>query len=469
MQTATKPRKTIAEEVCPSDLTLSALTKSQSRLGSTSGQPRSDLSDPEPSRGKPNQTEANRTLNKKVFSCVHKRSTNVPRHPRSRARPLGLRLGLFQPLAFSLHTSFSPAHLRPLATTYDEIRPFTTTNRPYTPPAGKAVSGRTNSTTTSYSRLGGVADDSSRTTDFCSPTTDRLPSHAYNPRALLYSRAAHPVANLRLMETLPPILSQIPPVQDALVSVDGLTKLYGDFPAVTDLSFAVRPGEVIGLVGPNGAGKTSTLRCLAGIIPPSRGAIRICGFDMATQAIDAKKRLAFFSDEPRLFDYLTVKQHLTFTARIYNVRNYEPLAQSLLEELEIADKRDKLPSELSRGMKQKLMIACGLLHAPQVIFFDEPLTGLDPIGIRRMKDSILKRAREGAAIMISSHLLHLLEEVCSHVLILKNGRKIVDGSLAEVRARFSELPEGANLEDVFFRVTEEGRDSSVAPSAGGTP
>jgi ABC-2 type transport system ATP-binding protein len=263
------------------------------------------------------------------------------------------------------------------------------------------------------------------------------------------------VANLRGMETLPPVLSQIPPVQDALVSIDGLTKVYGDFPAVTDLSFAVRPGEVIGLVGPNGAGKTTSLRCLAGIIPPSRGTIRICGFDMATQPIEAKKRLAFFSDEPRLFDYLTVEQHLAFTARIYNVRDYEPLGRALLEELEIADKRDKLPSELSRGMKQKLMIACGLLHAPQVIFFDEPLTGLDPIGIRRMKDSILKRARNGAAILISSHLLHLLEEVCSHVLILKNGRKIVDGSLADVRKRFSELPEGANLEEVFFRVTEE--------------
>ncbi|MGZ4961535.1 MAG: ABC transporter ATP-binding protein [Limisphaerales bacterium] len=269
------------------------------------------------------------------------------------------------------------------------------------------------------------------------------------------------------METLPPILSHIPPVQDALVAVDGLTKLYGDFPAVTDLSFAVRPGEVIGLVGPNGAGKTTSMRCLAGIIPPSRGTVRICGFDMATQPIEAKKRLAFFSDEPRLFDYLTVNQHLAFTARIYNVRNYEPLAHSLLEELEIADKRDKLPSELSRGMKQKLMIACGLLHAPQVIFFDEPLTGLDPLGIRRMKDSILKRAREGAAILISSHLLHLLEEVCSHVLILKNGRKIVDGSLAEVRARFSELPEGANLEDVFFRVTEEGADGRAALSEKG--
>ena len=208
----------------------------------------------------------------------------------------------------------------------------------------------------------------------------------------------------------------------------GLTKLYGDFPAVTDLSFSVRPGEVIGLVGPNGAGKTTTLRCLAGIIPATRGAVRICGRDLARQPIEAKRRLAFFSDEPRLFDYLTVDQHLNFTARIYGVANYQEIARPLLEELEMADKTDKLPGELSRGMKQKLAIACGLLHSPEVIFFDEPLTGLDPIGIRRMKDSILKRGRAGAAILISSHLLHLLEEVCSHVLILKNGRKIIDGT-----------------------------------------
>jgi ABC-2 type transport system ATP-binding protein len=110
-------------------------------------------------------------------------------------------------------------------------------------------------------------------------------------------------------------------------------------------------------------------------------------------------------------------------------------------------------------MKQKLVIACGLLHSPEVIFFDEPLTGLDPIGIRRMKDSILKRARAGAAILISSHLLHLLEEVCSHVLILKNGQKVIDGTLEEVRARYSEQSGDTNLEDVFFRATGENKGS----------
>ena len=193
----------------------------------------------------------------------------------------------------------------------------------------------------------------------------------------------------------------------------------------------------MGLVGPNGAGKTTTLRCLAGIIPATRGTIRVRGHDLAADPIAAKQQLAFFSDEPRLFDYLTVDQHLAFTARIYQVADYRALARPLLEELEIADKADKLPGELSRGMKQKLVIACGLLHSPKVIFFDEPLTGLDPIGIRRMKDSILKRAPGGAR--LHHHLARICctcwREVCSNVLIVKNGHKVIDGTLDENPAK----------------------------------
>jgi ABC-2 type transport system ATP-binding protein len=251
-----------------------------------------------------------------------------------------------------------------------------------------------------------------------------------------------------------------------MIQAEGLTKLYGEFVAVNELSFAVQPGEVMGLVGPNGAGKTTTLRCLAGIIPPTRGAIRICGRDLAQDPIGAKQQLAFLTDEPRLFDYLTVWQHLNFVARIYQVADFEPLGRQLLEELEIADKRDSLPGELSRGMKQKLAIACGLLHSPKVIYFDEPLTGLDPYGIRRMKNSILKRAADGAAIIISSHLLHLVEEICSHILILKGGRKVITGTLAEITRRFSQQPGDANLEEIFFRATSEVKpEPPVIPEA----
>jgi ABC-2 type transport system ATP-binding protein len=275
---------------------------------------------------------------------------------------------------------------------------------------------------------------------------------------------------MRVATFFPDELTSTPPFISGflMIEVQGLTKLYGDFVAVRDLGFHVQPGEVVGLVGPNGAGKTTTLRCLAGIIPPTRGTIRICGYALAERPLEAKQQLAFFTDEPRLFDYLTVEQHLAFTARIYRVQGYEALGDRLLDELELSGKRKALPAELSRGMKQKLAIACGLLHSPRVIYFDEPLTGLDPIGIRRMKDSIIKRAREGAAIIVSSHLLHLLEEICSHILILKNGTKIIDGTIEEIMRRFSEQSAEANLEEVFFRATEaqEARNQSVENSAG---
>src|SRR5258708_18515702 len=133
-----------------------------------------------------------------------------------------------------------------------------------------------------------------------------------------------------------------------MIEVAGLTKLYDKFVAVNELSFSVQAGQVMGLVGPNGAGKTTTLRCIAGIIPCSRGFIRVAGHDIVQDPIPAKQQLAFFSDEPRLFEYLTVEQHLNFVARVYKVRDYQSIAKPLLEELEIADKADKLPGQLSR-------------------------------------------------------------------------------------------------------------------------
>jgi ABC-2 type transport system ATP-binding protein len=238
-----------------------------------------------------------------------------------------------------------------------------------------------------------------------------------------------------------------------LIEVESLTKAYRDLTAVADLSFRVEKGEVLGLVGPNGAGKTTTLRCLCGILPPTSGTIRIAGFDIASRAVEAKRRLAFMPDEPRLFDWLTVADHLAFTARLYGVSDGDAKGRALLEELELAGKERALPSELSRGMKQKLVIACGLLHSPEVLVFDEPLTGIDPGGIRRMKQTIVRRAKEGAAVIVSSHLLPLVEEICDRVLILKKGRCALAGTLDDVRAAAGSAD--ASLEDVFLRVTEE--------------
>ncbi|HVU38993.1 MAG TPA: ABC transporter ATP-binding protein, partial [Opitutales bacterium] len=168
----------------------------------------------------------------------------------------------------------------------------------------------------------------------------------------------------------------------------------------------------------------------------------------------AKAQLAFFPDEPKLFDYLTVWQHLVFIARLYQVADYAARGEQLLAELELLEKRDALPAELSRGMKQKLAIACGLLHSPRAMYFDEPLTGLDPLGIRKMKDSIVRRGQEGGAIILSSHLLHLVEEICTHLLILKNGKMVALGTLEEISRRFAAGTD-SSLEDIFFRATNE--------------
>ena len=240
-----------------------------------------------------------------------------------------------------------------------------------------------------------------------------------------------------------------------MIAVRGLTKRYGEFTAVRDLSFGVEPGEVLGLVGPNGAGKTTTLRALAGIITPSAGVIAIGGFDMARAPERAKSLLAFIPDEPQLFDYLTVEEHLHFTARLYGATDAAVRIPALLGELELNDKRASLPSELSRGMRQKLAIACGLVHAPSALILDEPLTGLDPAGIRRMKTTIAARARSGAAVVLSSHLLHLVEELCTRLLVIQQGRMVAIGTIAEIVAGRPQLA-GQGLEDIFLALTGDG-------------
>jgi ABC-2 type transport system ATP-binding protein len=234
-----------------------------------------------------------------------------------------------------------------------------------------------------------------------------------------------------------------------VIEVDGLTKLYGDFPAVRELSFQVAGGEVLGLVGPNGAGKTTTIRAIAGIIAPSSGHIRVSGHDIREDAVLAKALLAFIPDEPHLFDYLTVEEHLLFVGRLYRVADARARLEPLLEELELLPKRRALPPELSRGMKQKLAIACGLLHSPSALLLDEPLTGLDPMGIRRMKDTITRRAAEGAAVILSSHLLHLVEEICTRVLVMRQGRAVAIGSIADIKRERPELA-ALPLEDLFI-------------------
>jgi ABC-2 type transport system ATP-binding protein len=246
-----------------------------------------------------------------------------------------------------------------------------------------------------------------------------------------------------------------------MIDVRSLTKQYGTFTAVDAISFDVQPGEVLGLVGPNGAGKTTTLRALAGIIAPSAGTVQIAGHDIQTDGVGAKRALAFIPDEPHLFDYLTVEEHLRFIARLYSVADAEERIGPLLGELELLDRRRSLPTELSRGMKQKLAIACGLLHDPQALVLDEPLTGLDPAGMRRMRATIAARARAGVAVILSSHLLTLVEELCTKLFIIRHGRCVAYGTIADIIAAHPEQA-GRSLEDVFLSLTGASETESGA-------
>jgi ABC-2 type transport system ATP-binding protein len=242
-----------------------------------------------------------------------------------------------------------------------------------------------------------------------------------------------------------------------VIRVEDYHKTYRELVAVAGLSFEVGPGMVMGLVGPNGAGKTTTLRSLAGIIRPTRGRLSIAGHDVVNDSIAAKQALAYVPDDPKLFDALTVWEHLEFIASAYRVSNFVPKGEALLEQFELVEKRGELTQTLSRGMRQKVAICCAYLHDPEAILFDEPLTGLDPYAIRTLKASIADRAAAGAAVVVSSHLLVLVEDLCTHLLILNKGRSLFYGSLDEARSKYAGLQgdaEMASLEDVFFRATE---------------
>ncbi len=237
------------------------------------------------------------------------------------------------------------------------------------------------------------------------------------------------------------------------LQVDALIKSYPTLTAVRGLSFAVQPGQVLAMVGPNGAGKTTTMRCIAGILPPTQGAITIAGMSLETKPAEAKKRVAYVPDDPKLFDNLTVWEHLEFIAAAYELRDWQPLANQWLDRFELSPKRDTPTSELSRGMRQKIAVIAAYVREPAFIMLDEPMTGLDPRGIRTMKDSIRERVSAGAGVMLSSHLLALVEDLCDALLIMHKGQRMFFGTIAQARAQFAAQGD-ASLEDLFFRVTE---------------
>jgi ABC-2 type transport system ATP-binding protein len=232
-----------------------------------------------------------------------------------------------------------------------------------------------------------------------------------------------------------------------------LVKNYGRRRVVDGVDFEVEPGEIVGLLGPNGAGKTTTLRMLAGVLRPESGTARIAGLDILTDGMAAKRRLAFVADEPRFFDYLTVEEHVRFVARMHGVREVAPHVERLVEHTTVGTRLTAFPSELSRGMRQELALACALVHEPAALLLDEPLTGLDPIAIRRTKHVVRAAAARGTAILLSSHLLHLVTELCERIVLLRQGESVAQGTIADL-ARARAL-EGRSLEELFVSLLSD--------------
>jgi len=238
------------------------------------------------------------------------------------------------------------------------------------------------------------------------------------------------------------------------IVVEDYHKNYGNTVAVAGVSFAVGPGEVLGLLGPNGAGKTTTLRALAGILQPTRGRLLLDGHDITLEPIAAKSVLAYVPDDPQLFERLTIWEHFRFVASAYRLSDWRTRAEALLVRMELTEKRDAPASELSRGMRQKLALACGWLHMPRAVLLDEPFTGPDPRGIRTMKELIREHAAWGAAIIVSSHLLSLFEDLITTVLIMHKGQVLRHARLEALRQELAAEGRHETLEQMFFRLTE---------------
>ncbi len=236
-----------------------------------------------------------------------------------------------------------------------------------------------------------------------------------------------------------------------MIEVHKFCKAYEDQVAVRDLSFRLERGDILGLVGPNGAGKTTTLRAITGIIPSSGGSIAVAGHDLTDNPQAVKRATAYVPDDPQLFHDLTVEQHMRFIASAYEVKDAESRIAGLLTRFELDRKRHAPAADLSRGMRQKLAICCAYLYDPGAILLDEPMTGLDPPGIRTLKQSILERAAAGAAVIISSHLLAMVEDICTHVLILSEGQRRFFGPVDELRTTFGVEANRESLEEIFFK------------------
>ncbi len=236
-----------------------------------------------------------------------------------------------------------------------------------------------------------------------------------------------------------------------MIQVERLTKRYGDKLAVSQLDLIVKPGEILGFLGPNGAGKSTTVKMLTGLIRPDSGRASICGFDVVSQPLEVKKRLGYIPETPALYDSLSANEYLELVSCLHHLDPKAAAARcgELLELFGLGPDADHRLSEFSKGMRQKVVIAAGLVHRPEVLILDEPLDGLDANTAMVVKELLKQLAAQGKTIMFSSHILDVVERMCTRIVIIDQGQFVASGTSAEIRAR-----EGAaTLEEAFSKLT----------------
>lgn len=228
-----------------------------------------------------------------------------------------------------------------------------------------------------------------------------------------------------------------------MLEVQEVTKKYGKTLAADRVTFTVPEGTIGVLLGPNGAGKSTVIKSIAGLLKYT-GGIGICG--MPARTLEAKKIFAYVPEIPAMFPNLTVEEHLEYISRAYGLGDSREYMEELLERFEMSDKRGKLGSELSKGMMQKVSVCCALLIRPKVILFDEPMVGLDPRAIKELKDVIMELRNGGTTVLISTHMLEMVQELWDIVFVMEKGRIIASCTREEAH--------GKNLDELFFSMTE---------------
>jgi len=246
-----------------------------------------------------------------------------------------------------------------------------------------------------------------------------------------------------------------------MIVTEKLSKFYEATPALIDLDLRVAPGEILGFLGPNGAGKSTTVKILTGLMPASGGRALVAGYDIAAHPLEVKKRIGYVPETPALYDALTADEFLEVIGCLYHLDAGASRTRrdDLLDLFDLNAVRHQRLKEFSKGMRQKVVIAAALMHRPEVLILDEPFDGLDANSALVMKGLLKRLAEQGKTILFSSHILEVVERVCTRICIINKGRKVVEGTVAEIVATTG----AGSLDEAFGRLTGV-RDAGLVTS-----